>query len=483
VPAGAAFGRRATGSAQPRVSTSFVKELAMRQSKFGLIGVAALVSVLGVAAVIAEAQQTGSGPKVALVIGNATYPDDNKPLAEPVKDARALADELRRDGFDVVVAEDLTKQKMRSEIDAFKAKIKPGAAALLFFSGYGIQTAKQSYLIPVDAQIWTEGEVKRDGISIESILSAMDAAGASIKVVILDAARRNPFERRFRGYSAGLASLNAPVGTLAIYSAAPDKVSSESNDGRSLFVTELLKEMRAPKLSAEDVFNHTRVNVSRASRNEQVPSVSSSLTETFNFAGAPPPAAAESRPPAPESRPSASLGPGPTAPPERPKAPAPGAKKETPPAEPANSAEDFNKRGRTYAVNGDYASADADFSEAIRRNSKYAAAFNNRCWTRAVMGQAEDAIADCDQAIRLRVDYADAFDSRGLAYLKLGKFDRAIADFDAALRLRPKQASSLYGRGLAELKKGQTSAGNADLAEAKRIDPGIVQEYEHYGVE
>jgi hypothetical protein len=58
-----------------------------------------------------------------------------------------------------------------------------------------------------------------------------------------------------------------------------------------------------------------------------------------------------------------------------------------------------------------------------------------------------------------------------------------IADFDAALRQRPKKASSLYGRGLAELKKGSASSGNVHIAEAKRIDPGIVQEYEHYGVE
>jgi tetratricopeptide (TPR) repeat protein len=459
-----------------------VEELAMRVSKIGLIGVAALAAV-GLAAGVAAAQPA---PKVALVIGNATYPDDAKPLAEPIKDARAMADELKRDGFDVFVGEDLTKQKMRAAVDSFKVKIKPGAAAVLFFSGYGIQTAKQSYLIPVDAQIWTEGEVKRDGISVESILSAMEAAGANVKVVIVDAARRNPFERRFRGFSGGLASLNAPAGTLAIYSAAPDKVASESSDASSVFVSELLKQMGTRSLSAEDMFNRTRVEVSRASHNEQVPSVSSSLTETFFFSGAAsrPSTSAEPRPAAPpEPRPSASVGPPATAPVEKPKSPPPTAKKESPPAEPASSPEEYNKRGRTYAVNGDYASADADFSEAIRRNSKYAEAFNNRCWTRAVMGQAEEAIADCDQAIRLRVDYADAFDSRGLAYLKLGKFDRAIADFDAALRLRPKQASSLYGRGVAQLKKGQASAGNADIAEAKRIDPGIVQEYEHYGVE
>jgi Flp pilus assembly protein TadD len=471
----------------------------MRVSKIGLIGIAALAA-LGLAAGVAAAQ---TAPKVALVIGNATYPDDAKPLAEPIKDARAIADELKRDGFDVSVGEDLTKQKMRAAVDGLKVKIKPGATAVLFFSGYGIQTAKQSYLIPVDAQIWTEGEVKRDGISVESILTAMEGAGAGVKVVIVDAARRNPFERRFRGYSAGLASLNAPTDTLAIYSAATDKVSSDSSDGSSVFVTELLKEMRTPRLSAEDVFKNTRFNVSDASHKEQVPSVVSSLTQSFSFSGAPPrpSGSAESRPspsPSLEARP-APLGPPPTAPAERPKL-AERPKSSPPPAErpksspapveqpqssppPASSATEYNKRGRDYAVNGDYASADADFSEAIRRNAKYAEAFNNRCWTRAVMGQTEDAIADCDQAIRLRIDYADAFDSRGLAYLKLGKFDRAIADFDAALRLRPKKASSLYGRGLAELKKGQASVGNADIAEAKRIDPGVVQEYEHYGVD
>jgi hypothetical protein len=461
----------------------------LRRIRIGIIGITAVISALIVTAFAFKAaspihspppgtgnvdrresepipssraaEQTSSGPKVALVIGNATYPDDAKPLAEPIKDARAMADELERDGFDVVVGEGLTKQKMRSAVDNFKVKIKPGSAAVLFFSGYGIQTAKQSYLIPVDAQIWTEGEVKRDGISIESILSAMEEMGASVKVVIVDAARRNPFERRFRGYSAGLASLNAPADTLAVYSAAPDKIASDRSDGSSVFVTELLKQMRTPRLSADDVFKNTRLNVSEASHKEQVPSVFSSLTQSFSFSGAPP-------------RPSP-----PAAPRERPRPPPQEAKKRPP----LRSAAEYNKRGRDNAINGDYASADADFSEAIRRNSRYAEAFNNRCWTRAVMGKAGAALSDCDYAIRLRVDYADAFDSRGLAYLKLDSFEAAIANFDAALRVRPKLVSSLCGRGTAKLKKGLIISGNEDLAAAKALDPRIIQVCKPYGVE
>jgi hypothetical protein len=76
----------------------------------------------------------------------------------------------------------------------------------------------------------------------------MNAAGATVKLVIIDGARRNPFERRFRGLSTGLAPLTAPAGTLAIYSAAPDRAVNDSHGAISVFVTELLKQMRRPGL-------------------------------------------------------------------------------------------------------------------------------------------------------------------------------------------------------------------------------------------
>jgi tetratricopeptide (TPR) repeat protein len=223
------------------------------------------------------------GGRVALVIGNAAYPDNDQALSQPIKDARAMAEELRRANFEVITGEDVGKQKLASLLASFKAKIHQGSTALVFFSGYGIQSGKQSYLVPVDAQIWAESDVKRDGVSIESILADMNAAGAAVKLVIIDAARRNPYERRFRGLSTGLAALTAPTGTLAIYSAAPDKVMSDSDDANSLFLSELLKEMRNPGQSAEAIFNSTQKGVSRASKYEQLPWVSSSLVDDFVF--------------------------------------------------------------------------------------------------------------------------------------------------------------------------------------------------------
>ena len=168
------------------------------------------------------------------------------------------------------------------------ARIKNGTAVILSFGGYGIQTGRQTYLIPVNAQIWTEAEVRRDGIGIDTVLAELNARGASVKVAILDASRRNPFERRFRGLSAGLAPVTAPRGTLVISAAAPGTVVNDTTEENSLFVQELLKEMRSPGLTIEEVFNRTRIGVSRASKGEQVPWISSSLVEDFYLNKAPP---------------------------------------------------------------------------------------------------------------------------------------------------------------------------------------------------
>ena len=233
--------------------------------------------------------------RVALVIGNASYPDASTPLATTLRDARTLADEFRRSEFDVDLKENAGKEDMRAAIDAFTGKIRSGMTALFYFNGFGIQVGRQTYLIPVNAQVWTEADVRRDGVSIDAVLAEMHRKGAKVKIVIIDASRRNPFERRFRTTAAGLAAIDAPEGTLAMYSAAPGKVINDGPGPTSLFVSELIKEMRAPNLTAEEVFNRARIGVSRASNNEQVPWVASSLVDEFYF-GQSRPAASNSTP-------------------------------------------------------------------------------------------------------------------------------------------------------------------------------------------
>src|SRR4030081_483814 len=243
--------------------------------------------------------------RFALVIGNAKYPDAEAPLKEPINDARDVADDLKRDGFSVEIGENLTGEAMRRAFDKLYGRVKPGSVALIFFSGFGIQSSRQSYMIPVDAQIWTEADVRRDGFSLETVLGEINSRGAGVKIALIDASRRNPFERRFRSFSAGLAPVIAPNGTLVMYSAALSSVVGDTGGAHSLFVSELLKEIRAPDLMAEETLNRTRVGVTRASRQEQVPWISSSLAEAFSFT----PGTGGPRPPAPAPLPPPPPGP------------------------------------------------------------------------------------------------------------------------------------------------------------------------------
>jgi uncharacterized caspase-like protein len=234
-----------------------------------------------------------TGRPVALVIGNAAYPDAGLPLVQPVNNARSLAGALKEQGFDVELGENLTKQAMEDAFEGFKRKIEPGTAALIFFSGFGIQAGRQTYMVPVNAHIWNEADVRRAGVSVEPLLAEIDAKGAGAKLVVLDASRRNPFERRFRAVSLGLAAIHAPDDTLVMYAAAPGKVIRDGETEVSPLMDELVAQIRAPGQTAEEVFNHTRLAVSRASRHEQVPWVSSSLVQDFPFAPAAPPAKAQ----------------------------------------------------------------------------------------------------------------------------------------------------------------------------------------------
>jgi uncharacterized caspase-like protein len=242
---------------------------------------------LDVAKAIATEQNSDvvtKASRVALVIGNGHYPDASAPLAQPINDARGLTAALRGQGFDVDVVEDATRDDMARAIDRLKAKIKPDTVALLFFGGYGVQVGRESFMIPVDAAIWKEADVRRDGVSIEAVLDAMKEQGAKAKLVVVDASRRNPYERRFRSFSHGLAPISPPENTLVLTSATPGKVADDSQGPYSVLMAELLNNLNA-QAGAVTTFNKTRVAISRASEGEQVPSVSSSLLEDIRLGG------------------------------------------------------------------------------------------------------------------------------------------------------------------------------------------------------
>jgi len=240
---------------------------------------------LDAAKAVSTDQVTGSigqASRLALVIGNGHYPDANAPLTQSINDARALSSSLRKSGFDVDMVEDATKDDMVRAVNRLKSRIKRDTVVMLFFGGYGVQAGRESYMLPVDAVIWKENDVRRQGVSIEGVLDMMKEQGAKAKLVVVDASRRNPYERRFRSYSHGLAPISATDNALILSSASPGKVVDDGKGEHSVLVSEFLNNLNAQG-SAESVFNKTRLAISRASEGDQVPSVSSSLLEDVHF--------------------------------------------------------------------------------------------------------------------------------------------------------------------------------------------------------
>jgi uncharacterized caspase-like protein len=222
----------------------------------------------------------GKQRRVALVIGNSAYPGAGA-LKNPVNDANDIAAKLKRLGFDVIVRTDMRHMDMLRSLTDFGDKVQTGTEALFFYAGHGMQVRGKNYLLPIDAEIRNEASASSEAVDVDQLLDKL--ALARLSVVILDACRNNPFERRFRGSGQGLAQINAPTGTLIAYATAPGKVAADGDGRNGLYTAELLAAMDVPGIKIEDVFKRVRGNVVRKSNDAQTPWESSSLTGDFYF--------------------------------------------------------------------------------------------------------------------------------------------------------------------------------------------------------
>jgi len=228
-----------------------------------------------------------SEQRVALVIGNGAY--DTAPLRNPANDAKAVAKGLAALGFDVTERENLTQKDMKREIQAFGQKLLKGGVGLFYFAGHGMQVNGRNFLIPVGASIEHEKQVEYEGVDAGAVLTEMEYARNRLNIVILDACRDNPFARSFRSGAQGLASINAPTGTLIAYATSPGSVANDGPADNGVYTGELVKIMETPGLRIEDVFKQVRSAVREMTQGKQIPWESSSLEGDFFF-----------RPPAPK---------------------------------------------------------------------------------------------------------------------------------------------------------------------------------------
>jgi formylglycine-generating enzyme required for sulfatase activity len=249
---------------------------------------------------VVASSPTESRRRIALVIGNSAY--IAYPLKNPANDAHVMAKTLRHLGFEVEEKVDLNYVAMNEAVEQFGHQLKAGGVGLFYYAGHGMQVQGSNYLIPVDARINSENEVRYKAVDAGLVLSFMELARNDVNIVIMDACRDNPFSTKGRGGPHGLTTMEAPSGTIIAYATAPGKTASDG-DGRDngLYTAELVQVMETPGLKVEDVFKRVLKGVREKSDNAQIPWVATSFEGDFYFTS--PVGSTEPKPDPPPSTP------------------------------------------------------------------------------------------------------------------------------------------------------------------------------------
>ena len=240
--------------------------------------------LLAVALVIAAAAPVQAEKRVALLVGNNAY--QNVPaLKTAINDARTLASVLRKLNFLVFVAENQSRHSMSEALLAFDKVIEPGDMAFFFFAGHGFEIRGQNYLLPTDVPAASEGEeelVRDAGFPADRIIERLQTRGARTAILVLDACRNNPFERRgARGVAGtgGLAPMTPVEGVFVLFSAgakqsALDSLSRNDPNPNSVFTRNFTRTLAEPGLTLVQIAKRTQAEVKQAAAtvgHEQTP--------------------------------------------------------------------------------------------------------------------------------------------------------------------------------------------------------------------
>ncbi len=219
--------------------------------------------------------------RFALVIGNGNYSD--APLRNPVHDAEAIAAKLKELGFTVTLLTNSALRPMELAILDFGEELKAGDVGLFYYAGHGLQLKGKNYLVPTDAHLEQEAEVRIETVDVDLITEQMLDANNGMNLIILDACRNDPFVRQFRGGSHGLAAIDAAQGTLIAYATSPGSVAEDGEGNNGVYTEALLQALGEPGLKVEEVFKRVRIAVAERTHNVQMPWESSSLMGDFIF--------------------------------------------------------------------------------------------------------------------------------------------------------------------------------------------------------
>ncbi|WP_183147132.1 caspase family protein [Pseudomonas amygdali] len=222
--------------------------------------------------------------RVALVIGNAAYSE--QPLVNPCNDAEDMASVLRQFGFDVLECRDATHEAMGRALRDFRQELYDADLGLFFFAGHGLQVAGINYLLATDTRTDEEIDVKFSSVALDEVIESMEKSGTATNLVILDACRTNPWERRWdRSTGArGLASVYVPRGTLIAFATSPGQIARDGKGKRNgEYTSALLKHIGAPDCTIEAMFKRVRNTLSVATSGKQISWEHTSLASEFFF--------------------------------------------------------------------------------------------------------------------------------------------------------------------------------------------------------
>jgi hypothetical protein len=421
---------------------------------------------------VGSAAETKPHPRVALVIGNARYEAAVGPLRNAVNDAKAVAKTLRGLGFTVNEEHNVSRDELMEAVAGFRDRLKGAEVALFYYAGHGISVAGSNYLIPIKSGYKPEGAddmtlrllAETKLFNAEQVVAEMSAAGGRCNLVVLDACRSTPLARNPRSRDVanpgGLSEMKAPAGSLIAFATDAGHTAQDGEETNGLYTGELLKHLRTPGLTIEQVFKRTRAGVMERSDGAQIPAEYSRLVgDDIYLAGPAAPA------PAVQGAAQANVAKIPKA--ERVEPPAASAiNKLAADGRSAECVDALRLRASSLGA-GDYAAAPLDaMLELVKEDLKDETGPSPR--VEAAMKTCDlvlEALRDCLPADHSQhaVLTAKAQNRRGDCLLLLGRPGEALVCYDAAILLAPDDAYPLYNRGRTRLALGKTEEAKADF--------------------
>ncbi|MGA7806965.1 caspase family protein [Bradyrhizobium sp.] len=237
------------------------------------------IAAISVAAFFFSGNAAFADKRVAFVVGNGAY--RNVPqLPNPVVDAQAMAKVLRSVGFDVVEGTNLTRDKMTDKLLEFGRRAEGADIAVFYYAGHGIAVNGTNYLLPVDADLKSEMDVKLGAAINVDLTLDQTLADAKVKLVFLDACRDNPFAAKIRSARAtrsiavdsGLADMKSGEGTLIAFATGPGQTALDGESGtNSPFTRALVAHITQPGVEIQQAMTEVRAEVNEETNKNQLP--------------------------------------------------------------------------------------------------------------------------------------------------------------------------------------------------------------------